>query len=311
MKAEVPDTLTEITLLNEQMECLHLEERIKTTFDYPIHKHREFELNFVIDGAGLKRIVGDSIESTEFLDLALIGSELEHHWAEPAKFVHHRMREITIQFTPAIISDTIMANEAFSSIRKLFKEAKNGVAFSQPIIASVRDLLIQMTTEQSAFQRYIIFLQILHTLSEDPHKHELASDEFSQSIIATDSQRIRVATDYIQKHFREDIRLEDLARIVCMSPTSFSRFFSLRTHKSVSEYIIDHRMGYAARMLIDTRQSVMAICIASGFNNVSNFNRLFKKRKGVTPTEYRANYIAGKTYSKDPHARNLTPTHGK
>lgn len=306
-----PVTLTEITLLNEQTECLHLEERIKNTFDYPLHKHKEMELNFVIGGTGLKRVVGDSIETSDYFDLALIGSGLEHQWAEPNGFEHHEMHEITIQFSTAIISDAMLANQAFSTIRKMLADGQRGVCFSQETIRLVKEDLYRMAKMGPGFERYILLLRILHTLSGDNGRRTLASEEFSHSAISSDSQRIRLAMEYIHKHFKEEIRLEDLAKLVCMSTTSFSRFFSLRTHKSVSEYIIDHRLGYAARLLVDTRLSVIEICYDSGFNNVSNFNRLFKKRKGYTPTEYRNAYYQGKMHKKNPEALNLIPVTGK
>ena len=75
-----------------------------------------------------------------------------------------------------------------------------------------------------------------------------------------------------------------------MTPTAFSRFFKLRTAKSISEYVIDVRLGHAARFLADSTMAIVEICYRCGFNNISNFNRIFKKRKGCTPTEFRENY---------------------
>ena len=96
--------------------------------------------------------------------------------------------------------------------------------------------------------------------------------------------------EYIDGHFREEIHLQDLADIVSMTPTAFSRFFKLRTSKNISEYIIDVRLGYAARLLVDSTMAIVEICYRCGFNNISNFNRIFKKKRGCTPTEFRENY---------------------
>ena len=79
-----------------------------------------------------------------------------------------------------------------------------------------------------------------------------------------------------------------------MTPTAFSRFFHLHTHKTVSEYTIDIRLGHATRMLVDSSHSVAEICYACGFNNISNFNRIFKKKKGCSPTVFRENYHKSK-----------------
>ncbi|MDE6331727.1 MAG: AraC family transcriptional regulator, partial [Muribaculaceae bacterium] len=95
---------------------------------------------------------------------------------------------------------------------------------------------------------------------------------------------------YIQEHYKEEIRLNELAGLVGMSPTAFSRFFKLRTGRSISDYMIDIRLGNATRLLADSSMSVAEICYDCGFNNVSHFNRIFRKKKGCSPREFRETY---------------------
>ena len=75
-----------------------------------------------------------------------------------------------------------------------------------------------------------------------------------------------------------------------MTPVSLSRFFKLRSGKTLSNYIIELRLGHATRLLADTTNTVSEICYLSGFSNISNFNRIFKSRKNFTPSEFRENY---------------------
>ena len=96
--------------------------------------------------------------------------------------------------------------------------------------------------------------------------------------------------EYINAHYQEEIRLNQLADMVGMTPVSFSRFFKLRTGKNLSDYIIDIRLGFAARLLVDSTMSIAEICYECGFNNLSNFNRIFKKKKECSPKEFRENY---------------------
>ena len=96
--------------------------------------------------------------------------------------------------------------------------------------------------------------------------------------------------DYINAHYKEDIRLNELADLAGMTPTAFSRFFKLRTGRSISDYVIDIRLGHATRQLVDSTTSVAEICYGCGFNNVSNFNRIFKKKKGNSPKVFREIY---------------------
>ena len=87
-----------------------------------------------------------------------------------------------------------------------------------------------------------------------------------------------------------EIRLADMAGIAGMSPSAFSRFFKLHTGRNLSEYIIDLRLGHACRQLVDSTRTIAEIGYSCGFNNLSNFNRIFKKRKGCSPSEFRENY---------------------
>ena len=80
-----------------------------------------------------------------------------------------------------------------------------------------------------------------------------------------------------------------------MSPSSFSRFFKLRTGSTLSDYIIDVKIAYAIRMLVDTTSTISEICYECGFNNQSNFNRIFKSKKGQTPREFRTTFKKNKT----------------
>ena len=98
------------------------------------------------------------------------------------------------------------------------------------------------------------------------------------------------------QHYTEEIKLDDLAALVAMSPSAFSRFFKQYTGRGPVDYIIDVRMGVAARMLVDTTTSVSEICYACGFNNLSNFNRTFKARRGYTPRDFRALFTKNRIY---------------
>ena len=97
---------------------------------------------------------------------------------------------------------------------------------------------------------------------------------------------------YINNNFNENITLGDAAKIAGMAEVSLSRFFKLRTGKTFIETLNEVRLGHATRMLIDTTNSVNEIAYKCGFNNMSNFNRIFKKKKESTPKEFRQSYIS-------------------
>lgn len=280
--------ITEITPLSNE-DCFYLVDRYKDRFTYPLHKHDEIELNFVQKCAGARRVVGDSIEELGEYDLAIIGSGLEHVW-EQGDCTTSPIREITLQFSPELFGENFLNKKQLKSVHSMLDNAKHGIAFDMTAIMKVYGMLDEITHLQSGFYRVMKILSILYELSIDNNYHLLSSSSFSHIKVSADSRRVQKVEEYINGHYNADIRLQTLADIVGMTPTAFSRFFKLRTGKTISEYIIDIRLGIASRKLVDTTMSIAEICYDCGFNNVSNFNRIFKRKKGVSPKSFRENY---------------------
>lgn len=283
-------TLTEITLLNDN-EFMHLETRHKTRFNYPLHKHTEIELNYIEHYHGLRRIIGDSVEYCEGdSELVLIGPGLEHCWEEGDNYSECDTYEMTMQFSPKLFDGGPFHNPHFSSLIQMLRNCRQGLSFGPDAIAHVRPILIEIASMEPGFYRFQRLMALLYELSRQDDYRLLATESFSREHPINDNQRIEHVVNYIHAHYTEPIRLETLAEIAYMSPTAFSQFFHLRTHKTVSDYIIDERIGHAIRLLVDSNMSILEICYASGFQNVSNFNRQFLKRRGCTPGQYRTGY---------------------
>ena len=284
--------ITEVTPLGEK-DCFLMVDRDKDAFTYPLHKHEELELNFVENSDGARRIVGDSIEVLGKYDLVLVGSRLEHMW-EQYDCQSHSIHEITIQFPPDLLGEQFLMKNQLNSLRTLFENAKRGVAFELPVIMRVYEKITSITAAQPGFYRMLSLLEILYELSLQEEYHLLASKSFATVKNTPESRRVRAVEEYIDQNFRQEIRLKTLSDIAGMTPAAFSRFFHARTGKTVSDYIIDIRLGYAARLLVDSHSNVAEICYNCGFNNISNFNRIFKKKKGCSPTAFRDNYHKSK-----------------
>lgn len=280
--------ITEITPLSEK-DCFYLVDRYKDRFTFPIHRHEEYELNFLINCNGARRIVGDSVETVGDYDLALIGNGIEHGW-EQHDCTHDKIREITIQFSKDLFSESFLAKNQLSGIRKMLEKSSNGIVFGPETIMKVSSRLDNLTKINSGFQGMLELMGILHQLAEGGDYRSLSSSSFVDMKPACDSRRVQKVQTYIDEHYKEEIRLNDLASIAGMTPTAFSRFFKLRTGRSISDYVIDVRLGHASRLLVDSTTSVAEICYECGFNNVSNFNRIFKKKKGHSPKIFREIY---------------------
>jgi len=271
-------------------DVLYIADRHKKEFDYPIHNHDVYELNFVEHASGVRRIVGDSSEVIADYDLVLITSpDLEHVW-EQHECHSADVHEITIQFDFDISDDGMMGKNPFRSIRTMLQEARKGLAFPLSAIMHVYPLLISLSEVKDGFYAVQQFMSILYELSRQDGAHTLATSSYAKVDVESDSRRVLKVKNYISTHYQDDLRLPELASIAGMSPSAFSRFFKLHTSRNLSEYIIDQRLGYASRQLVDTAKSISEICFSCGFNNLSNFNRIFKKKKGCSPTEFRENY---------------------
>ncbi len=284
------NVLREITPLMES-DFMYVADRRKSEFNYPMHKHEVFELNFVENAAGVSRIVGDSTETLSDYDLVLITSpDLEHVWTQ-GTCTSKDVREITIQFYFDFTSkDSLFNRNSLLSIKKLFDRARKGVAFPLSAIMKVYPRLDKLSSQKDSFYAMIELLTILYELSRADGIRELASTSFAKVEVNSDNRRILKVKDYIDKHFNEDVRLNELADLIGMSPSAFSRYFKLSTGKTLSEYIVGIRLGMAARKLVDSTDSISEICYVCGFNTISNFNRLFRKYKGCNPTEFRDKY---------------------
>ena len=158
------------------------------------------------------------------------------------------------------------------------------------VIMKVYNWLDKLASEEQGFYVVMNFLRILYELSLYDNARVLSSSSFAKIETFSDSRRVQKVQKYISTHYQEDIRLASLADMVGMTPVSFSRFFRLRTGKTLSDYIIDIRLGFATRMLVDSTRTIAEVCYDCGFNNLSNFNRMFKRKKGCSPKEFRENY---------------------
>ncbi len=271
-------------------DALYIADRRKKEFTYPIHNHEVFELNFVEHAAGVRRIVGDSNEVIGDYDMVLITSpDLEHVW-EQNTCTSDDIHEITVQFYLDLSEGAFLSRTPFLSLRKMLLEARKGLAFPLDAIMRVYQNIESLSSVKEGFYAVMQFMSILYELSKSPDARTLASSSYAKVEVESDSRRVLKVKNYISKNYMDEIRLNTLADIAGMSPSAFSRFFKLRTGRNLSEYIIEMRLGYASRMLVDTSRSISEICFDCGFNNLSNFNRIFKKRKGCSPSEFRENY---------------------
>ncbi len=281
------DILREITPLTSS-DCFTLFSRVKSDFDFPLHYHDELELNFIMNAPGARRVIGDHMAEIEDMELVLVGSNLPHVWQ-----THHckskEIREVTIQFHKDLFDEKLLHRNQLSFIRNMLEQSSRGILFSRQATEQIAPRLMTLQQKQG-FDSVLELLSILNELSLSRNRHSLSTASFNNVSLSHNSRRIQEALKYMNQHFDKPITLAEVAKTSNMTEVSFSRFFKKKTGISFIGSLSEMRLGHASRMLIETSNSIAEIAYNCGFNNISNFNRIFKKKKGCTPKEFRENY---------------------
>lgn len=270
----------------------------KVGFEYPIHYHSAYELTLILHSSG-NRIIGDSVEKYSSNDLVLIGPEVYHKWDDddvvPEK--RNNAHVITIQFSKDLFNQQILLKNTFFQIKNLLKDAQRGLKFTGDTFKLIADR-IQNLTLIKGFDSTLEFLKILHLLSISKDKRYLASERLISIKEEDKSDRVNKMYNYILNHFtNSNLKITELAQESNMSPSAFGHFFKKCTNKSFTQFVVDLRLGHASKYLLDSNLSISEIAYKSGFNNIANFNRLFKKNKLITPTQYRQNLIQSNIFN--------------
>jgi len=274
-------------------------------FDYPIHNHPEIEINLVMGMSG-KRVVGDSTENYEQNDLVMLGPYLNHKWYGDETLLKNKQpyRVITIQFDANQFSASMMIKDSFFAIRNLLKESVQGIQYTGKTFETAKNIMIEMT-ENKGFDNTISFLKLLDVLSKGTERRFLSFLEFDIGGPRTNNNRIQIAYAYIMQHYADpNFKISDVADQVQMTENAFSRFFQRQSFRSFSDFLIDLRLGKACKLILESDKTISEICYSSGFNNIANFNRLFKKYRGFTPNEFRKKYMLDADFAWD---KQVTP----
>ncbi|WP_430812269.1 MULTISPECIES: AraC family transcriptional regulator [unclassified Carboxylicivirga] len=292
MKTDLSSVHREITPLT-QGDCLMVFDRKKKDFDFPIHFHPEYELNLIINAGGAKRIVGDHIDYISNYELVLTGPNLFHCW-EQGNCSSEEIHEVTIQFHSDLLNSKLLNRNIMKPIKDLLNHASNGILFPEELAKIMLPKLLKLS-KNSGFDSFIDFLNILYDLSNARNQQILSSVQAKQNNFYN-SEKIKKTYEYIQNNFRDKIKLDDIARELNMTSISFSRLIKQRTGKTFVEFLNDYRIGCASRMLLDTNENIAEVAYECGFNNLANFNRIFKKAKGCSPTQFKDNFSGVKRF---------------
>jgi len=254
------------------------------TFTMPWHMHGFYELTLILDGCGT-RVVGDSIGSFYPEDLVLLGPRLPHVWKDDRLEPAGLARAVSLQFASGFPGAELLAIPQMRCVFELLQQARRGVRLTGRLKNRTRDKMHSLL-RCDGVRQVLLILDILADIAESGEYVLMAGAGYAAPE-ATDARRWTRISGYILKHFRRPLPAHELARVACMHPSSLGRYVKRMTGMTLTQYVNEFRIGYACRLLAMDDRPVVEICFDCGFQNLSHFNRCFRRSKETSPTAYR------------------------
>ncbi|MXV50560.1 helix-turn-helix domain-containing protein [Pedobacter sp. HMF7647] len=272
----------EVTPLTKH-DCFTVFSRSKESFNFPIHYHDALELNLILNAGGSKRVVGEHEQVITDNELVLVGPNVIHGWmnCQPG-FMN--ISETTIQFHPDLLGDSFLRKNQMRAIKQMLEDSQGGIAFPEQTISRLASRIISLK-EKDNFDSIIELISILHDLAVGHYKKLSVKTEAAKR--NTNSELIEQIFDFMHNHFRKKITVNDVAAAVNVTPDYLSRFLKMSTGFTFPDNLNEVRIGHVSHMLIETTHSIAEIAYACGFNNLANFNKIFRVKKNCTPGEFR------------------------
>jgi AraC-like DNA-binding protein/quercetin dioxygenase-like cupin family protein len=247
------------------------------------HFHPEYEIVYLSNGSG-KRHIGTHISYFQRGDLIFIGPDLPHFgFTKERKKGHFK---IVAQMKEDFLGEKFLLNPEMSEIRKLFERSHAGISFhgkTKKVVGQKLDKLY----DTDPFGKMIGLLEVLHTLAISEEYENLNARGFTLKIMAEDEHRIQHVYEYVQANFKDDIKLEGIAKEVSMTVPAFCRYFKRLTNQTFIQFVNEFRVAVACKMLLEEDMLIANVAHESGFNNLSHFNKQFIRITGQNPLKYR------------------------
>lgn len=249
------------------------------------HYHPEIEICYIKQGEG-QRIIGDSVHQFFNDDLVLVGSNLPHTWVTNDIF-NKSSRDVEV-YVIQFQKDTLFNLDcnAFININNLLNRANRGIAFKDANKSILLESLLKINDSQNDFDKVIALYELLNKMAELDDVEYLASTFYNLENNHKAEGRITKVCDFIYTNYREQIKIDEVAELVKMNKASFCRFFKKNTGKTCVNFINDLRINFASNLLLNSNNKVFEVAFDSGFQSLTHFNKMFKRKMNKTPIEY-------------------------
>ncbi len=266
-------------------------------FDSEFHFHPEYELKFVVHSKGI-RFVGDSVENFQDGDLVLLGPNIPHCWNNDSIYGENGDSKATgflVMFSEDFLGKDFFQLPEMVPVKELLNKAKGGVCFPYSSARGIHDKFKNLVTLEGP-PKIVAIIDILFELAKAEIYPLLTETYISELPLLNYSDhsvlRLKKVHEYVIANFRNKIRIQDVAEIANMTTSAFCKYFKKSTIRTFMTFLCELRVCHAKKLLIQKEElAISDICYASGFDNLSNFNRKFKEITHMTPKEFRNHYL--------------------
>lgn len=275
-------------LAGSEIETFATKEVCQPSFSTEFHFHRACQMTYIVQSEG-KRIIGDSIDSYLTDELTFLGPDLPHVWHNDSmdKDSVQVSRSMALYIEPELMVEVLGHLFKTHKIEAFLTASKRGLLFQGKTKEQLKGKLEQMIHLDYGIQKTILLLEIIDLLITTDEYECLSSPGYTHNYSSMDNDKIDRIFKFVFNNFTKEISLDEAATLANMSKHSFCRYFKSRTQKTFVEFVNEVRISESCRLIAENKFQITNIAFACGFNSLSNFNKIFKSIKGITPSMYR------------------------
>ncbi|TLV00494.1 helix-turn-helix domain-containing protein [Dyadobacter luticola] len=261
-----------------------------------LHRHREVQIEWVMEGSGIL-IAGNYMQRFESGEVYIIGPNQSHIFKSDESYFsgteQKQIHSVSIFFDPAHLSQNILSLPEMTGIRRFVNGLHNGFQIAGQESDIIKKSIMEvMQTKES--QRIASFISLLHHFTTTRDLKPLATSSSEHRISEVEGIRMDRIFQYLVSHYKKHITLAEISEIASLTPQAFCRYFKKHTDKTFIGFLNEVRINEACKIILSGKfEGFSDVSYQTGFDNVTNFNRVFKKTTGLSPREYQKGFIEG------------------
>lgn len=275
-------------------EIVRVQTDVEPYFYDQLHQHPEIQIMLIESGEGTL-IAGDYVGRFEPNEVYVIGSgqphvfRCDHSYYDPDS--KRTAKSISLYFSETYFGNELWSSNELSAVRNFAASCNQGFQLSSEVGEHAAALIRKMEKD-GGLERLIHFFSLLKQLVDAKTNRKLSNKP--ARLMANEEQRMNSILEFTFRESHRKIYLSEAAQVANLSVEAFCRYFKLHTRKTYINFVNQVRVSNACQLLIQRDRPVEQICYQSGFSNVSNFNRIFKKITHKSPLAFRRHLPFGK-----------------